>query len=158
MNATNTPTATAQMMIRKPVSEVFKALTDPEITTQFWFTKSSGRVEKGKTLTWHWEMYGASGEVRVLDLIPNEQISIEWGNPSTRVDFIFTPLAEDKTYVVIKNYGFKLEGKELIAAMLDSNSGFTTLLDNMKACLEHNLKLNLVADKYPKGIMNHGKG
>ena len=77
MNATNTPTATAQMMIRKPVSEVFKALTDPEITTQFWFTKSSGRVEKGKTLTWHWEMYSASGEVQVLDLIPNEQISIE---------------------------------------------------------------------------------
>ena len=35
--------AKAEMLIRKPVAEVFEAFVDPAITTQFWFTKSSGR-------------------------------------------------------------------------------------------------------------------
>tara|TARA_R110000823_G_scaffold65353_1_gene153377 strand:+ start:1118 stop:1294 length:177 start_codon:yes stop_codon:yes gene_type:complete len=55
----NSITVEAQMMIRKPVEEVFKAFIDPNITTKFWFTKSSGPLKKGKTVTWEWEMYGA---------------------------------------------------------------------------------------------------
>jgi uncharacterized protein YndB with AHSA1/START domain len=33
----------AQMLIRKPVSEVFNAFIDPEKTKYFWFTKGSGK-------------------------------------------------------------------------------------------------------------------
>jgi len=33
------------MLIRRPVAEVFEAFIDPDITTQFWFTRSSGRLE-----------------------------------------------------------------------------------------------------------------
>jgi hypothetical protein len=33
--------------------------------------------------------------------------------------------------------------------------GFTAVLDNMKAYLEHNIKLNLIADKYPKEVSAH---
>ncbi len=39
-----------QMMIRKPVAEVFRAFIDPTITTKFWFTKSSASLEEGKTV------------------------------------------------------------------------------------------------------------
>lgn len=49
-------TVEAQMLIRKPVSTVFQAFLDPTITTNFWFTKSSGKLEVGKTVTWEWEM------------------------------------------------------------------------------------------------------
>ena len=38
------------MLIRKPVKEVFEAFIDPSITTKFWFTKSSGRLEVGKRI------------------------------------------------------------------------------------------------------------
>ena len=48
----------AQMLIRKPVAEVFEAFVNPQITTRFWFTKSSGRLEQGKTVRWDWEMFG----------------------------------------------------------------------------------------------------
>jgi len=37
-----------QMLIRKPVAEVFEAFINPEITTKFWFTKSSGRLAQGE--------------------------------------------------------------------------------------------------------------
>lgn len=60
----NIPTAKAQMLIRKPVAEVFEAFVDPAITTKFWFTKSSGKLEPGKEVRWDWEMYGFSAEVK----------------------------------------------------------------------------------------------
>jgi len=35
------------MLIRKPVAEVFEAFTNPKITSKFWFTKGSGKLEAG---------------------------------------------------------------------------------------------------------------
>ncbi|MEO6905534.1 MAG: polyketide cyclase, partial [Ginsengibacter sp.] len=58
----------AQMLIRKPVTLVFQAFIDPAITTNFWFTKSSGQLETGKTITWEWEMYGISTNVLVKEI------------------------------------------------------------------------------------------
>jgi len=137
------------MLIRKPAEKVFEAFIDPAITTNFWFTKSSGKLEPGKTVKWEWEMYNVSTNVLVKEIVPNKKISIEWSEPVTTVDFEFEALSDDTTYVVIKNYGFNLEGDELIAAIKDNTGGFTTVLDGLKAYLEHNINLNLIADKFP---------
>ena len=139
----------AQMLIRKPAEKVFEAFIDPAITTNFWFTKSSGKLEPGKTVKWEWEMYNVSTDVLVKEIVPNKKISIEWSEPLTTVDFEFEALSDDTTYVVIKNYGFNLEGDELIEAIKDNTGGFTTVLDGLKAYLEHNIILNLIADKFP---------
>ncbi|MEM9548318.1 MAG: SRPBCC family protein [Bacteroidota bacterium] len=144
------PTVECQMMIRKPVSEVFQALIDPNITTKFWFTKSSGILEKGKTITWQWEMYGVSAEVEVVELIRDKALIIQWGNPKTTVHFAFTELKKEQTYVVIKNVGFTETGDELIEAIKNNTGGFTTVLDGMKAYLEYGIQLNLVGDKFPQ--------
>ncbi|WP_257667663.1 SRPBCC family protein [Parapedobacter tibetensis] len=149
MNTEYVPTVETQMLIRKPVSEVFQAFINPEITTNFWFTKSSGRLEIGQTITWEWEMYGVSEKVLVKEIIPNGRILTEWGDPATEVIYEFTALTNDTTYVVIKNFGFKQTGNELIRAINDNTGGFTTVLDGLKAYLEHGIKLNLVADKFP---------
>jgi uncharacterized protein YndB with AHSA1/START domain len=157
MTVKNIPTVETQMLIRKPASTVFRAFIDPTVTTRFWFTKSSGQLEVGKTVIWEWEMYGVSTKVLVKEIIPNKKISTEWGDPATTVDYEFTALSDDTTYVVIKNFGFNLTGDDLIQAIKDNTGGFTTVLDNMKAYLEHNIKLNLIADKYPKEVTQHGK-
>lgn len=157
MTEINIPSVETQMLIRKPVATVFQAFLDPNITTNFWFTKSSGQLEIGKTITWEWEMYGVSTKVFVKDITPNKKISIEWGEPATNVDYEFTALTEETTYVVIKNYGFKEKGDELIQVIKDSTGGFTTVLDGLKAYLEHNIKLNLIGDKFPKELSNHGQ-
>ena len=49
--------AIAEMLIRKPAAEVFQAFVDPEITSKFWFSRGSGRLEVGKSVRWDWEMY-----------------------------------------------------------------------------------------------------
>lgn len=151
----NIPTVETQMLIRKPVSTVFQAFMDPNITTNFWFTKSSGQLEVGKTIRWEWEMYGVSTNVFVKDIILNKKISTEWGDPITTVDYEFTSLTDDTTYVIIKNYGFRETGDELIQVIKDSTGGFTTVLDGLKAYLEHTIKLNLIGDKFPKEVINH---
>lgn len=154
MTAIKIPTVETQMLIRKPVATVFEAFIDPKITTNFWFTKSSGQLEVGKTITWEWEMYGFSTKVIVKDIIPNKKIATEWGTPATTVNYEFTALTDDTTYVVIKNYGFRETGNDLIEVIKASTGGFTTVLDALKAYLEYNLKLNLVGDKFPKEVSN----
>ena len=57
MEIQDVPIAKTEMLIRKPVSEVFEAFVDPAITSKFWFTKGSGRLQAGKQVRWDWEMY-----------------------------------------------------------------------------------------------------
>jgi len=144
------PTVETQMLIRKPVQEVFQAFIDPKITINFWFTKSSGPLEVGKTVRWEWEMYEVSSNVHVKEIIQNKKISVEWDDPPTTVDFEFDAVTDDSTYVIIKNYGFNQSGEDLIEQIKDNTGGFTTVLDGLKAYLEHGIQLNLVADKFPQ--------
>ena len=57
---TRVPITETGMLIRKPVADVFEAIVNPEITTQFWFTSSSGRLAVGQPIRWDWEMYNVS--------------------------------------------------------------------------------------------------
>jgi uncharacterized protein YndB with AHSA1/START domain len=152
MRNNNSAVVETRMLIRKPAESVFQAFIDPAITTNFWFTKASDKLNVVKTVTWEWEMYGVSTKVLVKEIVENEKIIIEWSEPVTTVEFEFKYLTDDTTYVVIKNYGFNLTGDELIQAIKDNTSGFTTVLDGLKAYLEYNINLNLIADKYPHGL------
>lgn len=138
-----------QLLIRKSPKTIFNAFINPKITTQFWFTKSSGKLEKGKTVIWEWEMYGAKDEVKVLAIIPDKKITILWGDPKSKVDFLFSAFKKNQTLVKIVCYDFEHKKKDLLATMLDYMGGFTTVLDGLKAYLEFNINLNLVRDKYP---------
>ena len=42
------PIARTGMLIRRPVADVFEAFINPDVTTRFWFTGSSGRLEAGR--------------------------------------------------------------------------------------------------------------
>ncbi|SEH33148.1 SRPBCC family protein [Chryseobacterium culicis] len=139
----------AQMLIRKPIEDVFEAFINPEVTTHFWFTKSTGKLEEGKTITWEWEMYGVKSVVNVHQIIPNQLIRTEWGDPSTKVDYEFKAM-EKGTLVIIKSYGFSQTGEELLKVINDNTGGFTTVLDGCKAYLEHGINLRLIEDKFPQ--------
>lgn len=147
----NTPTAKAQMLIRKPVAEVFEAFVDPAITTKFWFTKSSGRLEPGKEVRWDWEMYGVSSQVNVKEVEQDKRILIEWSGYGTPcpVEWLFTPRADNTTFVTIANWGFSGSDDEVVNQVVDSTGGFNLVLAGLKALLEHNVDLNLVADHSP---------
>ncbi|MFV8346375.1 SRPBCC family protein [Flavobacterium sp. ZB4P13] len=146
--------AKAEMLIRKPIEPVFQAFINPEITTKFWFTKSSGKLEEGKETEWTWEMYHHSILVRTKTIELNKKITIEWGNSDeiSTVEWTFKNLGEIGTFVSIVNSGFHGETEKLIAQIRDSTEGFTLVLAGLKAYLEHNIELNLVFDRFPKEL------
>jgi uncharacterized protein YndB with AHSA1/START domain len=151
------PIAKTGMLIRRPIAEVFEAFVNPDITTKFWFTKSSGRLEAGGRVQWGWEMYGISIPVTVKAVEPNKRIVIEWPGPGgpTTVEWIFTFREDGTTFVRITNAGFSGDGDAVVRQATDSTQGFSLVLAGLKAYLEHGIELNLVADRYPKGIEEH---
>src|SRR5437763_17184350 len=151
------PITKTGMLIRKPVADVFEAFVNPDITTKFWFTRSSGRLEAGKQVQWDWEMYGISIPVTVKAIEPNKRILIDWPGPGgpTAVEWTFTATDGDNTFVRVTNSGFTGDGDELVRQVTDSTQGFSLLLAGLKAWLEYKIRLNLVADRYPKGIEEH---
>jgi uncharacterized protein YndB with AHSA1/START domain len=148
--------AEAGMLIRRPVADVFEALTDPELTTKFWFTHSTGKLEAGKRVRWDWEMYGVSADVDVDLIDENKRILMRWpayeGDTQTTVDWVFTPHAGNTTFVAVTNTGFKGDAEAVAKQAIGATGGFTLVLAGMKALLEHNIELNLVSDRFPEGV------
>lgn len=145
------------MLIRKPIADVFEAFINPDITTKFWFTKSSGRLAPGKMLTWTWEMYNLSTQVTVKEVSENQRIVIEWpyNGAMTTVEWLFTQYRPDATYVSITNSGFDGDGDKVVRDALESQGGFRWVLAGLKALLEYNIELNLIGDAFPVGLKEH---
>lgn len=154
LQLTKAPVARTAMLIRRPAAEVFEAFVNPEITCRFWFTKGSGRLEVGKSVQWDWEMYDISITVTPKVLEPNHRLVVEWPGYSgqTIVEWTFESQKEGTTFVRISEAGFTGDGDSLVKQVTDSSEGFTIVLAGLKALLEHNVRLNLVADRFPKGI------
>jgi len=145
------PTVETGMLIRRPPDAVFQAFVDPEVTTRFWFTKSSGRLEPGAQVTWEWEMYGASAPVKVKEFEENRRLVFDWGPEEApgHVEMKFAAHKDDSTYLRVRESGYKGSGDEVVAHALDSMGGFTMVLCAAKALLEHDVQVSIVGDKAP---------
>ena len=151
MKPSGLPVAIAEMLIRRPVAEVFEAFVDPAITSRFWFTKGSGRLDGGRQIRWDWEMYDVSTPVSLKELVKDARIAVEWGEEPTTVEWTFTSI-DHGTFVSIRNFGFLGEPDQRVKQAIASAEGFTLVLAGAKAWLEQGLSLNLIGDRHPKGI------
>ena len=150
LQLTQMPEAKTAMLIRRLVTEVFEAFINPAITSKFWFTRSSGILEEDKEVQWDWEMYHFSTQVSVKAIEEKKRILLEWsGYGTTMIEWMFTAPSEDTTFVSITNTDFKGNGDDLVNQAISSTEGFTFVLSGLKAFLEHNICLNLVADRHP---------
>lgn len=146
MSAITPPVVRTHMLIRRPASDVYTAFIDPEVTSKFWFSRGSGKLVLGETVTWSWDMYGVSADVNVLALEQDQRILIGWPTP---VEWIFSPRGDDATFVTITVSDFAGTNEEQIAQAIDAMGGFSFLLAGCKAWLEHGVQLNLVSDHSP---------
>ena len=146
--------ARAEMLIRSPVAKVFQAFVDPAVTSKFWFSRGSAKLEAGKTAQWYWDMYGFSVEASVKALTANERLLVSWsayGAP-TDIEWLFTSRADSTTFVSITNSGFHGSQKEIADNAVGATEGFSFVLAGAKAWLEHGIQLNLVPDRFPDGL------
>jgi uncharacterized protein YndB with AHSA1/START domain len=139
------------MLIRRSVEEVFNAFVDPAVTSKFWFSRSTGHLVAGKTVTWYWDFYGVSGDVLVKVLEANKRIAFEWPTP---VELIFTSRKNGYTFVSVTASGFTGTDDEKLAQALDSTEGFNLVLSACKIFLEHGIDPRIISDKNPDGWVN----
>jgi uncharacterized protein YndB with AHSA1/START domain len=146
-------TGTKGMLIRKPPAEVFGAFADPSVTTKFWYTRSSGRMETGAKLRWDWEMFGASAHVVVKEVVLDRRIVFDWGADGAMrtVELRFVPW-DESTYVNVIETGYSGTPDEMAAQAIDSIAGFALVLAAAKAWLEHGLHLTVIADHVVPGL------
>lgn len=153
MNTEIKPVVNLQMLFRVPVDRVFEAFVNPDITTRFWFTHSSGPLEAGRDITWQWRRFGVSTRVHVLELEKNRRIVMEWGDDGKRstVVWTFVSRSDGTSLIEIANLGFVGTTEEVVVEAIDTSSGFSLVLANAKALLEHGINLNLIDDRFPDG-------
>jgi uncharacterized protein YndB with AHSA1/START domain len=148
---TNTPVAKTSMLIRRPVHDVYEAFVDPTVTTRFWFTRSTGRLDQHDHLRWEWDTYDVHSDVEVVEIVPDRRIVITWSGYQARerVEWAFTDRRDGTTYLTIEHSGFAGEPDELVEQVVSGTEGFAYTLAGAKAWLEHGIQLNLVPDKHP---------
>ena len=102
-------------------------------------------------------MYDISVQVNVIAIEQDRRILIELpaDEDATTVEWRFTPRPDGTTFVSVTNTGFHGDDLAVARQALDATEAFTLVLAGLKALLEHNVILNLVADRFPEGIGEH---
>jgi len=145
-NVTQAPTAKVRMLIRRPVEEVFAAITGAGTLTKFWLSSASGALELGKTTRWEFRVPGASVESLVKELVPNERVLIEWSDGTT-LEWLFESRSDGATVLQVENSGFAGDSREVIASALEATQGFTIVVCDLKSLLEQGTAAGFVRDK-----------
>ena len=145
------PVASAGMLIRRPVAEVFEAFVDPAVTARFWFSEGSGRLAPDARVSWTWGMYGFTSPVAVTAFEPDRRIGVDWseGDDRTHVEWRFEARGPDQTFVTVDHSGFHGDADGRVAAALDGMNGFTLVLAGAKIWLEHGIEPRFVVDRMP---------
>ena len=141
---TKAPVAVAEMLIRRPVAEVFEESTRERAENELLELVFPGRHPYGR------DPKGDEDSVKAVE--PHARILVEWPGygSSTTVEWIFTAREDGSTFVSITNAGFGGDGDQATHDAISSTEGFTIVLAGLKALLEHGLQLNLVADRFPR--------
>ncbi len=144
--------------IAKPVHEVFEAVVDPrQLSSYFTTGGAKGRLETGATVTWDFHDYPGAFPVRVIEVVPDQRIVLEWqaaeGEPpnvegggvtdvdyNTTVTMTFKALEDGRTLVEIAEEGWR-ETQGALDASYGNCQGWSQMLCALKAWLEHGINL-----------------
>ncbi len=138
-----------KIKILKPTNEVFDAIVDPLKIGGFWFSSSSERWQKNKTVTLKYDEYNAQVEIQIVEVEVNQKIVFKWGS-SEEANVVTITLKEidnTSTIIEVKEEGFKEDDEEIISKLLDNKEGWVYMLTCLKAYMEYgvtNLRAGLV--------------
>jgi uncharacterized protein YndB with AHSA1/START domain len=131
------------LKIQKPVNEVFEAVVNPDHMSQYFISKSSGRMEEGKKLMWRFPEIDMQFPVRVQKIEQDKYISFNWDDvdgTETLVEISLTPKEENDTFVSV-NEGNREKNDAGIAWYGRNTEGWANFLACMKAYLEYGINL-----------------
>lgn len=138
------PIAKAEMLIRRPVSEVFNAFVQPDVITQFWLQSTTGPLAPNARVTWRFMVPGATESVAVTAFEDQRRIAFDWSG-SISVNMSFEEHGDRATRLAVTVAG--LEGDRACEEIVNATEGFSIVLCDLKTLLETGRSGNLVKDK-----------
>ena len=141
-------TAKAAIGIQKPVEEVFEAILNPDIMSQYFISKGNGRLEEGTEVQWEFPEFDGSFPVQVKEVKENELISFVW-DPDSFVEIRLEKGKNGDTVVRVSEEGHQND-EAGIKWLVGQTEGWTNFLNCMKAWLEYGIHLRKGAFDYMK--------
>ncbi|MDQ3142531.1 MAG: SRPBCC domain-containing protein [Bacteroidota bacterium] len=142
----------AALQIQKPVQEVYEAIVDPTKMSNYFISKSSGRMEEGKKLIWMFPEFDMEVPIHVGRLVADNYISYFWSAEDgleLLVEMTLTPVEKNSTVVTIteKNRPNDDAG---IKWLKGNTEGWANFLACLKAYVEYGINLRKGAFDFRK--------
>lgn len=129
----------AAIQIQKSADEVFEGIVDPDKMTQYFISKSTGRLETGSEVIWKFPEFPERFPISHIICETNQSISFVW-DPDTVVKITLEELPDKSTVVRVKEDGKEFNESNLKWA-LENSGGWANFLACLKAFLEYGVQL-----------------
>jgi uncharacterized protein YndB with AHSA1/START domain len=130
--------------IQKPAHDVFEAIVDPSKMSNYFISKSTGRLEAGKNVTWQFPEFDMQFPVRVRQVEPDKYISYSWDDfedgTSTTVEITLKAVTAADTVVTVSEKG-RDHDERGIKWLKGNTQGWANFLACLKAYLEYGINL-----------------
>ncbi len=131
-----------RIQILKPPHEVFEAIVDPTKMTNYFISKSSGRMEEGKTLIWQFPEFDMECPVRVGKIEKDKYISYYWTMDDIELLIEMTLAETGNSATLITVTEKSRDNDEAGIKWLKGNTeGWANFLACIKAYLEYGINL-----------------
>ena len=130
------------LQILKPANTVFEAIIDPEHMSNYFISKSTGKMVEGKTLTWKFPEFEAEFPIHVEKIEQDRYISYRWevDGEMLLVEMTLEPTEGDSTVVTITEKG-RDNDEAGLKWLMGNTGGWANFLACLKAYLEHGINL-----------------
>ena len=130
------------IQIQKPVDVVFEAIVNPDQMSQYFISKSSGKMEEGKSLVWNFPEFYADAPVRVGKIIANELITFYWEINQVEVEVEMQLQQKPDGSTVIRIIEKEMDNNDAGITWLKGNTeGWANFLACLKAYMEYGINL-----------------
>lgn len=132
-----------RIQILKPVHEVYEAIVDPAKMTNYFISKSSGRMEAGTTLAWEFPEFEGSFPVKVEKTEKGKYICYNWDGSDgkeLRVEIILEEIDKGYTIVTVTEKSMAID-EAGINWLKNNTAGWANFLACLKAYLEYGINL-----------------
>jgi uncharacterized protein YndB with AHSA1/START domain len=140
------------IQISKPVNDVFEAIVDPAKMSNYFISKSSGRMEPGKQIMWKFPEFDVEFPIRVGKIIIDKYISYYWDIEGIEllVEMDLTSKEGGSTLVTITEKSRDNDEKG-ISWLKGNTEGWANFLACLKAYLEYGINLRKGAFDFKSG-------
>jgi uncharacterized protein YndB with AHSA1/START domain len=130
------------LQILKPVKTVFEAIVDPMKMSNYFISKSSGRMIEGNQVRWKFPEFEEDFLIRVGKITEDRYISYSWeiDGENLLVEMTLVPIGDDATIVTITEKG-RNNDEAGIKWLMGNTAGWANFLACLKAYLEYGINL-----------------